>query len=137
MRPLSSFVLPCGALALGALLLAPTESAGWTTLGGRLDTETQRDVRVFNNFQDPEANDNTTPDPDWPGYVGAELAIWKACSEWSSEPHNNNGAGDPYQPGDLGGSGANFDITWQGKASKLGNANSNIHAEISGNGQGL
>ena len=38
----------------------------------------QRDVRVFDNFQDPEANDNQVRHPNWPGYTGVELAVWKA-----------------------------------------------------------
>jgi len=50
-------------------------------LGGQLDL-TQRDVRVFNNFVNPEANQNAVPDPSFPGAVGAPLAIWKAIVEW-------------------------------------------------------
>jgi len=132
-----SFVLPTSALALGALLLTPTESVGWSTIGGKLGTDSQRDVRVFNNFTDPQANNNTTPNADWPGYDGAEMAIWKGCSEWGSEPHNNNGNGDPHQNGGLGGSGANFDITWQGNSTNTGNANGNVHSEIAGSSGGV
>jgi hypothetical protein len=131
-----SFVFPTSALALGAVLLTPTESVGWSTIGGKLATETQRDVRVFNNFTDPQANNNTGVDNNWPGYDGAELAIWKGCTEWSSEKHNNNGNGDPSQNGGLGGSGANFDITWQGNATAIGNTNQNVHSEISGTAGG-
>ena len=32
-----------------------------------------------------EANQNVTPDPSFPGAVGAPLAIWKAVVEWGSE----------------------------------------------------
>jgi len=130
------FVLPVGALAMGALMLAPTESHGFTLLGGKLGVELQRDVRVFNNFTDPEANNNTTPDPNWPGYTGAPLAIWKACSEWGSELHNLNGLGDPQLINLVGSGGANFDITWQGLATTWGGTDDNIHSEIGGNGGG-
>lgn len=121
-----------GAAAFGAalMLLHPVHVRGWSHLGGSLDL-TQRDVRVFNNFQNPEANDNTTPDPSFPGAVGAPLAIWKACVEWGSERHGD-GYGDPNQPGDIGSGGANFDPTWQGLASGVGGTNDNIVSEISG-----
>ena len=62
-------------LAAGALLLS-TRAQGYAFLGGTLDL-TQRDVRVFNNFVNAEANQNVTPDPSFPGAVGAPLAIWK------------------------------------------------------------
>ena len=65
----------CG-LALAAALLAPAERAeGFTTLGFSLG-QSQRDFRVFNNFADAGANDNQTPDPNFPGYFGAVMAIW-------------------------------------------------------------
>jgi hypothetical protein len=127
-----TLALPTGALALGALLLSPTESVGWTTAGGA-QTIFQRDVRVYNNFTDNGANNNTTPDPDFPGYVGAELAIWKATIEWGSELHGS-GEGDPHQPGGLGSGGANFDATWQGTHTFAGTSNDNVHSEITGNG---
>ena len=132
---ITTFVLPVGALAMGALLLTPSESRGWSTIGGKLGTENQRDVRVFNNFSDPQANNNTTPDPNWPGYVGAPLTIWKACTEWTSELHNLNGLGDPLQL--VGSGGANYDITWQGLATKVGTSNDNTHSQINGNGGGV
>jgi hypothetical protein len=130
-----ALALPTLCLAAGALLLAPAESIGFTTIGGSLSL-THRDVRVFDNFTDPSANNNTSSDPDWPGFNGAELAIWKACGEWSSELHGLTGNGDPHQPGDLGSGGANFDISWQGNAPGIGNTNSKTHSEISGNGNG-
>jgi hypothetical protein len=58
-------------------------------------------VRVFDNFTDPTANDNTTLDPNWPGVDSAPLALWKGVAEWSSVLHGD-GSGDPSQPGDLG-----------------------------------
>lgn len=131
--------------AAGTLLAACTAAAGWTLLapGGEAFTFTgdslrvdQRDVRVFNNFTDPEANANQTPDLSFPGYVGAELAIWKGCAEWGSELHFD-GAGDPLQPGDLGSGGANFDASWQGRALDEGGLDDNVHSEIGGNGVGV
>ena len=91
-----TYALPVCALSAGALLLAPSESEGWSTIGGSLG-QGQRDFRVFDNFTDNSANNNTTPDPEWPGYTGAELAIWKACGEWASELHGLTGLGDPLQ----------------------------------------
>jgi hypothetical protein len=125
-----SFVLPTSALALGAVLLTPTESVGWATIGGSLSTS-QRDFRIFNNFSKNGANNNVTPDPSFPGYDGAELAIWKASIEWGSEKHGT-GDGDPHQPGGLGSGKANFDAVFQGNATGVGNTNSNIHSQIGG-----
>ena len=129
---LSTFVLPALAVGLGSALLLPTESVGYGTIGGSL-SQSQRDLRVFNNFADTQANNNTTPDANWPGYDGAEMAIWKAAAEWASVAHGGNGTGDPTQTA-VGGSDANFDPTWQGNATAVGNSNENIHSEISGNG---
>ena len=90
---LQYLVLPGAAVALAALILAPAESSAFSTIGGKLGM-TQRDVRVFNNFTDSAANNNTTITSDWPGYDGAELSIWKGAAEWASEPHGLTGAGD-------------------------------------------
>ena len=95
-----------------ALWPAPPARA-YDLLGSNLSVG-QRDFRVYNNFTDPDANNNTTPDPMFPGYTGAPLAIWKACVEWGSELHGD-GSGDPSQPDGLGSGGANFDPSFQGK----------------------
>ena len=63
---------------------------GYTVIGGKLSLA-QRDVRVYDNFTMATANNNTTPDSNWPGYTGAEMAIWKGCAEWASELHGGNG----------------------------------------------
>jgi hypothetical protein len=85
---------------IAAALLYPAHVQAYAFLGGALRLP-QRDVRVFDNFTNPEANDNTTPDPNFPGAVGATLAIWKACVEWGSELHGD-GNGDPTQAAGLG-----------------------------------
>jgi hypothetical protein len=118
------------ALGAACLLIAPRESKGFSTIGGSLGL-TQRDVRVFDNFTMASANNNVTPDVNWPGYTGAEMAIWKACGEWASGPHGGTGVGDPTQPV-LGSGGANFDISWQGNAVAVGSINDNVHSMISG-----
>jgi len=129
-------VLPTTALALliGGLLLAP-RSGAWTWAGHVLGLD-QRDARVFNNFADPEANDNTTPHPTWPGAVGAPLAVWKALAEWGSRLHGD-GDGDPSQPGDVGSGGGNFDFTWQGAAPGVGSSTDNVVSAMPSCGGGV
>lgn len=128
-------LLPCAAAATAALLVLPTDTEAFTTLGTNLNVANERDVRVFNNFTDPTANADTTVDPNFPGYDGAERAIWKACVEWGSRLHGSGG-GDPSQNGDLGSGGANFDCSWQGNALSVGGF-SNIHSQISGSNGGV
>src|SRR5688572_29955570 len=118
-RTLARALLAAGGSAAAALLLHTAISA-YTLLGTSLDFE-QRDVRVFDNF----GPGNATPDPNWPGVVGAPLAIWKAVSEWGSELHGD-GSGDPHQPLDVGSGGANYDAVWQGLAPGPGNSSSNL-----------
>ncbi len=121
---------PVVALAGAAALVLPTATRAYTHTGDVLDIPV-RDFRVFNNFSDPEANDNTTPHPQFPGHTGAVMAIWKASVEWGSRLHGS-GEGDPSQPGDLGSGGANFDASFQGLATGVGGTNDNIHSEVSG-----
>jgi len=109
---------------LAVILVAPARTRAFSTLGWALGLD-QRDLRVYDNFADPEANDNTTPDPNWPGYTGAELAVWKMAAEWGSILHGD-GSGDPSQPGDLGSGDSNFDPTWQGNAPDIGPATGNV-----------
>jgi len=123
-----------GACAV-ATLVAPVWTRAYTTAGFDLGLA-QRDARVFDNFTDPEANDNTTPHPNWPGYTGVELAAWKALVEWGSELRGD-GSGDPTQPGDVGSGGANFDVTWQGNAPGVGGTMDNVISEISMCGGGV
>jgi hypothetical protein len=121
-------VLPLSCLGGAALLLAPARpSSAFSTLGGRLAVD-ERDVRVLDNFADAATNDNVTPDPWFPGAVGAELAIWKAIVEWGSDAHGD-GSGDSTQP-QLGDGGANFDAFWAGAANEVGNVDSNIVSKV-------
>ena len=124
-----------GVAAIAAALLLPIRGAAFATNGGFLGLG-QRDFRVFDNFTAPAANDNVTPDPNFPGYTGATLAIWKACVEWGSRLHGNGG-GDPHQPFGLGSGGANFDPSFQGEATGVGGTDDNIHSEISGSQGGV
>lgn len=131
---ISNLVLPGIALGGAALLLWPTDSQGFTLIGGSLSLA-ERDGRIFNNFSDASANNNTTPDSNWPGYTGAPMSIWKAMGEWGSQPHGGTGAGDPLQP--VGDGGANFDSAWAGLATGVGGTNDNIHSEIGGSSGGV
>ncbi len=126
---LRHFVLPAVALCGAGALLIPERAIGFSTIGGNLSLS-QRDVRVFDNFTMATANNNVTPDANWPGYTGCEMTIWKACGEWASELHGLNGTGDPLQT--VGSGGANFDPSWQGNATAVGTTNNNIHSMITG-----
>ncbi len=133
---LKQLILPTAAHGAAAALLIPAQSDAYTLLGGALNT-TQRDFRIFDSFTDPTANDNVTPDPNFPGYTGCELAIWKACTEWASELHGGTGDGDPHQPGGLGSGGANLDAVFQGNATSAGTTNGNTFSELSGSSGGI
>jgi hypothetical protein len=121
--------------AIAAVLLLPAHLGAFALEGGSLDLD-HRGVRVFDNFSNPEANDNTTPSPNFPGALGATLSIWKGCVEWGSELHGD-GYGDPTQPAGLGSGNANFDPTWQGLATNPGRTNDNIVSAIAGSNFGV
>lgn len=131
---LTHILLPATALGAVAILFGTETSRAFTTIGGSLG-QAQRDVRVFDNFTDAQANNNVTPDANWPGYTGVEMSVWKACGEWSSQLHGGTGAGDPLQT--VGSGGANFDISWQGNATGVGTTNENIHSELAGSSGGV
>ncbi|MDF1799513.1 MAG: matrixin family metalloprotease [Planctomycetota bacterium] len=126
---------PILALGLATTLVTPEVSTGYSLIGGSL-SHTQRDFRVYNNFTDAAANNNQTPDDQFPGYQGAVMAIWKATVEWGSELHGD-GTGDPHQSTGLGSGGANFDSSFQGEATGTGGTNNNIHSELSGSSPGV
>ncbi|MEE8467877.1 MAG: matrixin family metalloprotease [Planctomycetota bacterium] len=121
---------PVLAVGVAVVLVVPPTADGWVATGWSLSLE-QRDFRIWNNFTDPQANDNQTPDPNFPGWQGADMAIWKACIEWGSELHGD-GMGDPHQPGDLGSGGADFEPTFQGRHVGSGAVGDNVHSELPG-----
>jgi hypothetical protein len=108
-------------------VLPARESEAFSRLGSNLSVN-ERDVRVFDNFSDASANDNTTPASQFPGETGAELAIWKGIVEWGSQAHGN-GSGDTTQA-TLGNGGANFDAFWSGKSTAPGGSSNNVVSKI-------
>lgn len=128
-------LLAASACVAAALVLLPTDAVAFVWLGTTVPFDA-RDVRVFDNFADPESNDNVTPHPTWPGAVGATQAIWKAVSEWGSARHGD-GEGDPSQPGDVGSGGANFDVNWGGLANAVGPIDGNTVSALASCGGGM
>ncbi|MDZ4771882.1 MAG: matrixin family metalloprotease [Planctomycetota bacterium] len=128
-------ILPTAALGLAGILLVPTQSDAFTVIGTSLSTS-QRHFKIFDNFTDVQANNNVTPDTNFPGYTGVEMAIWKAAVEWGSRLHGN-GNGDPSQLGNLGSGGANFDFYFMGNATGVGVIGDNICSEIGGSSGGV
>lgn len=129
------FVLPTLCIAGAAAILWPARTEAFDTIGGSLGT-TQRDFRIFNNFTDAAANNNTTIHPQFPGWTGAYVAIWKGMVEWGSRLHGD-GSGDPQQVNNLGSGGANFDAMYAGSANTTGGTNDNIHSELTGSSGGV
>ncbi len=122
-------LLPPLIVVTGALALL-SGARGFELQGGMLDL-TQRDFRIFNNFNEVEANDNQVPDPDFPGALGAELAIWKGVAEWGSQAHGTGGT-DPLQSDGIGSGFANFDAFYVGEHTEPGGPNQNVISMISG-----
>lgn len=124
-------------LLIGSILslaLMPGSNS-WSVLGHNLNLDT-RDFRVFNDFEDITANDNTTPHPNFPGALGATQAIWKAGAEWGSSLHGD-GTGDPAQFDGIGSGEANFDFSFQGLATDPGPAWGNTHSPLHASDTGL
>lgn len=128
---------PALALGLGTLIWLPAGRAvAYSTTGSALGLD-QRHFRVLDNFSDPSANDNLTPHPNFPGFQGAAVAIWKGCLEWGSTRHGD-GLGDPHQLfSGIGSGGADFDPAFQGLATGVGAVDSNTHSELAGSGAGV
>ncbi|MFT5285326.1 MAG: hypothetical protein ACI8TQ_001489 [Planctomycetota bacterium] len=120
-------ILPALVLGSALLLSTPRESQGYSTLGFNL-APGQSTFRVYNNFLDSAANNNTTPHDQFPGYTGAVMAIWKACVEWGSQAHGD-GSGDPTQSV-LGSGSSNFDPFFNGTATGVGIIGDNIHSSL-------
>lgn len=102
-----------GVLIATGLFCFPSVSLGYSIIKGKLDislSNYQRDYRHFNNAGGGTANDNTTPEADYPGALGASLAVWKGGQEWNS---NNPNAG------------MEFDFDWQGEGPDSGGGNGN------------
>lgn len=127
MKPLRPLA---GALALGvaALLVTPPESHGFSLLGHSLG-QGQRDFRIYNNFDNTAANNNTTPEGNFPGALGAVLALWKSCVEWGSRSHGNGASEDTTQF-NIGDGNANFDPSYQGENDSNGGNTGNTFAMI-------
>lgn len=130
-----SIVLAAALLATSTLAWPALQVLAFTTTGESLDLS-QRDFRVFAaSFLDPTANDNGFPHANFPGHFGATMAIWKAHSEWGSEPRGGNGIGDGSATNpNLGDGGANFDNTFQGETLDAGGNNGNVHSAQPGLG---
>ena len=130
---LQSFVFSGIALGGAALLLAPAQTALAFAKNGSSLGLSQRDCRFFDNLLDASANNNITPHAQFPGQLGAEMAIWKGFIEWGNL--HGDGTGDSSQPA-LGDGGANFDGAWMGKATAVGGTNQNVVSGISSCGGG-
>jgi hypothetical protein len=120
------------AVSLVSAFSVPSQTAGFSLLGGSLSLD-ERAFRVWNNFSDLTANNNTVPQANFPGQTGAVLAIWKGHVEWSSGPYAGNGQGDgltAVNP-NLGDGGANFDNIFEGTATASGGF---THSELLGSG---
>ncbi len=113
-----------------ARLSSPAQVAAFVMSGEQLDLG-QRDARLAASFTDASANDNLVAQAEFPGTLGAALAVRKAHVEWSSLPWAGTGAGDgsPTNPV-LGSGGANFDNTWQGVTSGPTGTNDNVHVAL-------
>lgn len=121
-------------IASASFFVMGDSAIGYSTIGGSLNLG-QRDFRVHDNFNGSSANNNTTAHSNWPGYTGAELAIWKGGAEWNSRPHGD-GSGDSTQI-DVGSGDANMTFFWEGMASGIGNSNDNIVSSLSGSSGGV
>lgn len=125
------------ALSLGLIgtLTAPADTGAFSLIGHNLGIG-QRDFRVFNNFTAAQANNNSATHANFPGQVGAVMAIWKGHVEWASVHYAGDGAGDTTQSV-LGNRQANFDNIFQGLATSTGSIGQNIHSEIGGSSGGV
>jgi len=131
----TSLLLPGLALSLAAGLWLPARNAAAFSLLGSNLNPNERDVRVFDNFADTTAHDNNTPDAQFPGQTGLQLAVWKAVVEWGSQAHGD-GSGDPTQAV-LGNGGANFDALWAGTATGVGDSNTNVVSKVASCSSGV
>ncbi|RMH05323.1 MAG: hypothetical protein D6702_00610 [Planctomycetota bacterium] len=134
MKNLLRLSLGLALLGGSATLVVPDEATGFSTIGGNLGL-TQRDCRIYDNFTDAAAHNNTQPHPNWPGYTEIELSCWKAMAEWGSRKFGD-GSGDSTQF-QIGDGRANFNFFWNGEASGVGGYNANINSPIAGSSGGV
>ncbi len=104
-----------GAVTAAGLFALPNTGVSFSLLGGSLGLNTggngyQRDVRVFNNAADSQANDDQTPSPSHPGALGAPKAVWEGARQWNSNDVDAQ---------------RNFDMDWQGSATNNSSTNGN------------
>ncbi len=130
----TQYVLPVAVLGTTALFFGASNLSAYTFDGNILSLN-ERDFRVFNNFTDANANNNTVPSPNYLGSLGAVQALWKGTAEWDSEPVGS-GTGDPTQA-QLGSGGANFDAYFAGLATSSGVIGQNIMSELAGSNGGV
>ncbi|KAA3605179.1 MAG: hypothetical protein DWQ01_21560 [Planctomycetota bacterium] len=121
-------------VAMAATLVVAENSQAWSTIGGSLGLN-QRDFRIYDNFTDSSAHNNTTAHANWPGYTEVEMACWKGGAEWGSRAFGD-GTGDSTQS-NVGDGNANFNFFWNGEASGVGGTNDNINSGLSGSSGGV
>lgn len=113
---IKSLTAAAALLVVAGVATVPSLVNAFTTLGGNLGVGTtgngyQRDIRVWNNSADAASNNNTIPDPNYPGALGAVLATWKGAKAWASE--NALAA-------------RNFDYDFQGTTTSNNDTNGNV-----------
>ncbi len=114
MRNFAKFSAGSALLLVATTMTLGVDGLAYKTMGHSLPLS-QRDARLYDDFNDQVSNNNVTADPNWPGYTGAELAFWKGVAEWGSSAMGD-GSGDPTQQR-IGDGGANFNPVWNGNAS--------------------
>jgi len=130
-KKFAQMTIGMAALVGASGLMITDEADSYDLLGFSLGIG-QRDVRLNNDFDDAASNNNTTEHANWPGYTGAELAIWKSVAEWGSTQFGD-GTGDSTQA-KIGNGGANFNPIWNGNASGAATARNIISAPNIGGG---
>ncbi|HUR26674.1 MAG TPA: matrixin family metalloprotease [Planctomycetota bacterium] len=128
------FILPAAVVGSAALFFGASNLRAWT-LDGNFLSLGDRDFRVFNNFTDPTANNNAVTHTNYPGAIGAPMALWKGAVEWNSQAMGT-GAGDPTQV-TIGSGNANFDAYYAGMATSSGVIGDNIMSELAGSNGGV
>ncbi len=133
MNRYAKILIGAATLTAASGLTVSEDVQAYTTLGFSLGV-TQRDFRNVDNWNDAASNNNQTTHTNWPGYQGADMAVWKAGYEWGSTAFGN-GNGDPTQ-GDIGSGGADFNPIWNGRATGSGTFTTNIIHAPNVNGGG-